>query len=676
MKILVQFFAVILVFPLHGQTVQEDILAAIKSSENWSEQSILYDSLASLSFKQGLGSYRSTLNLIIEQVKALGQFDEAAKFGIELAETYHRETIAPDSALMIINGIFNWQEKISMAQKGDLLVEKALAYFHKDLPDSAFYFYQQASQVFENLADSSQVNFGKAYMARAGLAMDFGEFTEASNLLDKAHRLYEYQNDSLNLLYCINDKANLYSMNGFLEKAAAERELLLNRASPEDHGILLIITYLNYSNEARKLGKGSLELDLLKKSILLVDSTSNNIMQYHFIALCKLINGYSRRDLHDQAIYYFDKMQILLPRFKDSDWLQEYYLRAKIDALYSKGQYKEAIAQAKGIRQTAELRKEIETVMDMDRLLQRIYIAVNDYQNAYIYFYEFSNIKDSLSSIEKTNALLYLETQYEDERKKRVIAGQENKIKLLATTNQFQTKLIWTGSIGLIFLFGAIYLYRSRKYAVKAKQIQENFSQQLLSSQEEERKRISRDLHDSVGQSLILIKNKVILDQNPDTVTMVSQALEEVRSISKALHPILLEKLGLTASIEKLIKDFDKHSDIFFIEEIDQIDGVFPKEHELQLFRIVQEAVNNIIKHASTSSVLVKIINDPKKVTLVVQDYGIGFDITSLDHSSKSLGMKTLKERTQILGGKMVIDSVKNQGTTITLEIKKPHGIS
>ena len=144
-----------------------------------------------------------------------------------------------------------------------------------------------------------------------------------------------------------------------------------------------------------------------------------------------------------------------------------------------------------------------------------------------------------------------------------------------------------------------------------------------------------------------------------------------MRSISKALHPVLLEKLGLTASIQKLVNDFDENTDIFFSEEIDNIDGIFTNESELQIFRVVQETINNIIKHSKTPSALIKISDESAKIQILIRDYGVGFDMTEQDYSVKSLGMKTLKERTQILGGKMVIDSVKNKGTTVLLEVPK-----
>lgn len=656
-----------------AQDRHQDLTKAIGAAKSWEEKAALYDSLIARSYAVGLDAYMSTLGHVIEKGRGAGKHDFAAEYSLELAHAYYDNNLSLDTAIQLLKEALMWVDPgVSTAKRADILESIGVGLSHSDLPDSALHYFLLSAAEFERLGDSTQSNFGKTYLHAAGIAMDLGKFVEASKLLDKSRLIFEFQKDSVFILYTLNDAANLYSMNGFLKKASELRELIIRIANPVTHGnLILVTTLMNWSNEARKLGNDSLELELLRKSVTLVDSASNQSLQYHFVALSKLVDAYSRRGMFEQALYYFDQMESLKPGFDEVTWLHEFYRRAKVDALYSQKKYDAAVLLANEIKADAKNQKKFETVMDMDRVLQRIHYARQDYKSAYSHFVSYSTIKDSLSSIEKANALIYLETQYEDERKKRVIADQENRIQLLATTNQFQARLVWAISLGLVLLFGLFYLYRSRRYVLQSKKMQEHYSQQLISAHEDERKRISRDLHDSVGQSLMLIKNRIVLDQDESTVTMVSQALEEVRTISTALHPVLLEKLGLTASIEKLIRDVDKNADIFFTEEIESIDGIFSKEHELHVFRVVQEALNNMIKHAQTPSALIRITNAPGKVTLRIQDYGVGFDVTEQTGATKSLGMKTLKERTQILGGKLVIDSVKSKGTTLFLEIPK-----
>jgi signal transduction histidine kinase len=163
-----------------------------------------------------------------------------------------------------------------------------------------------------------------------------------------------------------------------------------------------------------------------------------------------------------------------------------------------------------------------------------------------------------------------------------------------------------------------IYLYCSLVFSTKARKIQEMFSQQLLRYQEDERQRIYRDLHDSIGQSLVLIKNKVQLENEQSTSNMISDTLGEVRNISKQLHPALLEKLGLTASIKKIAKEADKNSDIFFDIQLSNIDDFFSKENELHIYRIIQEAINNLVKHAKIPSATIITEELPNTIKILI----------------------------------------------------------
>src|SRR5690606_38677096 len=103
----------------------------------------------------------------------------------------------------------------------------------------------------------------------------------------------------------------------------------------------------------------------------------------------------------------------------------------------------------------------------------------------------------------------------------------------------------------------------------REKDIEIRYHQKLIQFQEDENRRISKELHDGIGQSLMLIKNKVQLHHDDQTARMVGDTLLEVRSVSRALHPFTLQKLGLTAALEKLVRDFDENTDILVDVEID-----------------------------------------------------------------------------------------------------------
>jgi signal transduction histidine kinase/ligand-binding sensor domain-containing protein len=208
------------------------------------------------------------------------------------------------------------------------------------------------------------------------------------------------------------------------------------------------------------------------------------------------------------------------------------------------------------------------------------------------------------------------------------------------------------------------------------------FSRQLIESQEAERKRIASELHDGLGQVLVVIKNRAMLGINKgddkervakELATIsesASQALEEVREITNNLRPQLLDRLGLTKAINAMLK---KVSGVIEIEsEIDSIDNIFNENEEISIYRIVQESLNNVIKHANATTVAVKIKRTENHVLIRIQDNGAGFMVETTKSKSGGLGLIGLKERSQLLHGELLIDSEIDKGTTIEVTIQMP----
>lgn len=201
---------------------------------------------------------------------------------------------------------------------------------------------------------------------------------------------------------------------------------------------------------------------------------------------------------------------------------------------------------------------------------------------------------------------------------------------------------------------------------MKKAKLQKLFSRELLQEQEKERKRFSKELHDGIGQNLLLIKNSLTL--NPKKTTqLLDKTIEEIRAITRNLHPIQLEKFGLTKAIENLIEDLNELTPVVFSSEIENIDNFFPKEKEIYLYRIVQECFNNIIKHAGATAAKIKIKKEADRVIITIQDNGSGFNFDENNKKQKSFGLKSLQERVEFLKGNIKFDSKKNKGTIITI---------
>ncbi|SRX52344.1 sensor histidine kinase [Aequorivita sp. CIP111184] len=230
----------------------------------------------------------------------------------------------------------------------------------------------------------------------------------------------------------------------------------------------------------------------------------------------------------------------------------------------------------------------------------------------------------------------------------------------------WRTSAFWISILSITAL--GIFLFYYYKNKVERKR-NETYTHNLIKAQEEERTRLARELHDSVGQKLMLLTKKTKATGNPEMEFLASNTLEELRTISRGLHPATLERLGPTVAIRNMIDEVDANTIIFFTHEIDDIDSLLSKEASLHLYRIIQEVLNNMVKHAEAKVASVTIEKKKSTIEVVIIDKGKGFEQSEKFKTSDSLGMKTLLERAKILHSKIDIKSQINKGTTVTLII-------
>ena len=218
----------------------------------------------------------------------------------------------------------------------------------------------------------------------------------------------------------------------------------------------------------------------------------------------------------------------------------------------------------------------------------------------------------------------------------------------------------------------------------RAHAAQQAFSSQLITSQEAERKRIAGALHDSLGQSLAIIKNRALLslstpgdheralEQLREISEASTEAIDELKEIAHDLRPYQLDRLGLTSAIESMIRNMAEARDLRLTLQLDRIDGLFSSEAEINIFRIVQESINNVAKHAEATEAAVTIGKNWGIVQIVVQDNGRGF-VPGADAVNggirRGFGLTGMAERARLLGGSCDVSSIPGQGTTITIAI-------
>ena len=212
-------------------------------------------------------------------------------------------------------------------------------------------------------------------------------------------------------------------------------------------------------------------------------------------------------------------------------------------------------------------------------------------------------------------------------------------------------------------------------------------SSHLLVAQETERKRISIELHDDLGQSLLFLKLRLrfirnslpddqvlLLDECSDSMQTIDRLIDHIRKLSRDLSPAILEDLGLTAALNRLIKDFARYHDTIVISAaIPDIDRYFTKMDKIFIYRIFQESLTNISKHSQARRVSIVVSHQYEDAVLFrIEDDGRGFDIREVleaKSSERGLGLAALRQRVQTLRGRFSIIGHEGKGTQIEFSI-------
>jgi PAS domain S-box-containing protein len=219
----------------------------------------------------------------------------------------------------------------------------------------------------------------------------------------------------------------------------------------------------------------------------------------------------------------------------------------------------------------------------------------------------------------------------------------------------------------------------ARKRAEKAMRA---LSSRLINAQEMERKTVSQDLHDSIGGKLTGIKyslEKTISDLEnvpgsfetslKDVLSVVQSTIEETQRITKHLHPSILDDLGLFAAIREICREFKGvYSDIQVTNNFEINEHEVPGSLKILIFRILQEALNNVAKHSGADTVTLSLKKTKRKIELTIEDNGKGFDLHEVLHGDsheRGLGLQSIRERTELFGGSIDIRSKRGNGTTI-----------
>lgn len=520
--------------------------------------------------------------------------------------------------------------------------------------DKSLEYYSRAKQYFQILGDSFNVSKTQHAIGKKYMKTGFYNETESilKGLLQKPYA-ENYPNNKAWILFELAELSKLrgdqYTALQLMENARAVNQFAGDSLLEAKYSIGKIDSYINLN-----------ELDSALMSAFKAFKVSSVIKNLDLVSESLFYIGYINKlsGQFENAIKYLLKSENLIP-YKDYD-----NNRKKI--------YEE---------------------------LANTYEATNDYKAALIYKNKYTSLNDSILNRARIESISNLALKYGTREK-------ESNIKLLEIDKQYaelrnkqQRRALYFLAGGLILALGFLYFLKrfydqritssniinEQREEINQRKIKELEDEikiasmySVIEGQEIERERIAKELHDSLGGILSTIKlqidNAKLSSKDNSKVVytraheLIDTAVEEVRTISRNLQPVSLKKLGLVAAIKDLINRFEGEStpEIYF--QYYNVPPQMDKMLSLSAYRIIQELLNNSLKHAKAKEILIQLNLEDDDLVIQYEDDGIGYDQNQI--GKKGMGLENIKSRVNYLHGALSIDTEPGSGLSVLIRLK------
>ncbi len=365
----------------------------------------------------------------------------------------------------------------------------------------------------------------------------------------------------------------------------------------------------------------------------------------------------------NQAENLLAELEAMLPKINS-----EY---SEIEFMITNGEYE--MAKLGHVKNIQPLKKMIEKIGKSKNYQQQIAlyellinneIAQGNWENAFNYSTKLTNSNENFSNNVSQKISQEMQENY---RKKQYEEKIEDKNKVISRKNNWIYSLLFIAFTSLCVV--TMFFLRRKQDDLKKDNIRnQRFTRQLILKIEDERRRISADLHDSVNHDLLNIK-KELLQKNLPQSKLLENVINDIRNISRNMHPVLFEQIGFTASVKKLINTVESSHTIPIISEINYQKS-FDTFQELNLYRIIQECLSNAIKYSNAHAIQIVINDNPNSFEMTIKDNGQGFDLKKTLATKNIFGLESIYNRAKILGCQPHISS-SEKGTNISIKKTK-----
>lgn len=626
-----------------------------------------------LIFSWSYGLAQDDIHQVTQKIRS--ETNDSLKINLLLQAAWNFKSSQPAVSHAFLDEAIELSRKGSKKQLATAYYYKSAVYYLTSRYDSALLLSDQAIELYKQLNDPYGV--ASIYNLRGLLQEKIGDYSEAIEnyqksleFASKTDNLYG-QSNPLHNIGLIYDKTEDYQASlQYFERALKVREIIAD-------SVLIAQSFQSIGVAHAHLGDTVKSIRYQKKAI-------------EFFR--------AKEDWYDLALSYTNlgDLYTLLKRYDSAEFLLKESLRLNTEIDNVEGQVKALINissvhlnkkdfdraaayanQAIVLAQQYNLRPELKLALinSVDS-----YAGVRDFKKAYELQKQLIALSNNLLNDEKVEQLAHLETRYQVKEKEQQISVQQAALE--RTYLIIGALVIIVGLLVVIFLLARSRFKRKQQLAENEKQlaVREAFIDATIRSQESERKRFAQDLHDGMGQLISALRVMVSrLDKNTSVEEKLSIAERsesilndmhtEIRSIAFNLMPQTLIQHGLLPALQEMTSHINQTGKITVSVQGYDMPERLHEVHEISVYRIIQEWVNNVMKYAGASRIDIQLVGHEEEISITIEDNGNGFDTAALENSTGN-GWKNIKSRVNLIKGELELDSRKgHRGTTFMLRL-------
>ncbi len=585
-----------------------------------------------------------------------------------LLNYYYNRGSQPDSLLNMYMRVEPFVQMHKSSKAAEVIVNAANGYYAINNLKESYDLYIIAAEKYREIADTINPMYGRSYLYAADNANEMGQMGEAILNFKKAEDIFKTNSDTTNFLWAAYGQLALLSKLGFYDEAEAKQKSLLEIA--QSANVQEIIFAIQTTVVANGI-KNKKDKEVRDAALTMVQICSDfNLFNFCYEAYLSATSAYLNLGIIDSAQLFFDMFTEISESFKANSVLNSNYKILAAELAMAKGDVFEAQQILDETLSSNTHIQQISFKVNALNIQYAIDTTLKDYKSAFFHLNELKTLTDSLNKEMLKNQFLYYQTMFESNEKDQRIFKQDARIaeiSLKASTERF----LWSAGLITILTLGILFYFLYREFqSKKNRQLREEYNKDILSAQENERKMIAGSLTKNIEANLLTIKDQLKSESKDSNEILVNNALEEVRRISRNLHPFLLQNLGLTAAIKQMADEIELKGDIIVDYSVEEaIDDLLPYEYNLNLYRIIQEAVFLVANYSKTDVIKMLLYKNGSNLILELIAYHEDLIREYNNRTSDLLELKKIKERVKIFNGKMKILPESDVGLKINIQV-------